>query len=446
MIRERSTRLRSNAAIGAVVLLAVAVTLWSARQAADASFRSLRFVDYAVLAVLFAGIVTLDRLQVTLAQGKFSAAFTVSGTAFIAAGIGYGPIVGVVFAAFATLIGEIAARREPRKLLFNTAQFVCGAGVAGLLYHGLAGDGAGVPLASLRTTVVALIAAAAYLVTNAVLVAMVVGVSIGKSPLTIFLANVPGFFVQNISLFSIGLILTTVRALNPFAVVIVLLSLLGPLVAMRGHRDSVLQIRQTIEALADTVDRRDTSTAQHSERVAQYARLIVEALGTIRVAESEAIGLAARVHDLGKIAIPDAILLKPGRLDDGEFRLMRWHPVAGDEILRRLSIYKDSLGVARHHHERYDGTGYPDGLKGEEIPLGARIVAVADAYDVMTSDRLYARARTMREARAELIACKGTHFDPRVVDAFVAVLDRQHRLAANDIAMPSTASVSSAAG
>ena len=166
---------------------------------------------------------------------------------------------------------------------------------------------------------------------------------------------------------------------------------------MRGYREIQLQIQRTIEALADTVDRRDITTAQHSERVANYTRQIIDELGTIRFAEAEAIILAARVHDLGKIAIPDAVLLKPGKLDEGEYWLMRQHPVAGDDILQKLSIYKDSLGVVRHHHERYDGRGYPDGIKGEEIPFGARIVSVADSYDVMTSDRPYARARTISE-------------------------------------------------
>ncbi|MDQ2784207.1 MAG: HD domain-containing protein, partial [Chloroflexota bacterium] len=153
--------------------------------------------------------------------------------------------------------------------------------------------------------------------------------------------------------------------------------------------------------------------------------------------------LAARVHDLGKIAIPDAVLLKPGKLDEGEYWLMRQHPIAGDDILHDLSIYKDSLGVVRHHHERYDGRGYPDGIKGEEIPFGARIVAVADSYDVMTSDRPYARARTVHEGIEELIACKGTHFDPHVVDAFVRVLGRQQAPAPSAQRVPLPSALSS---
>jgi hypothetical protein len=437
----RDRQRRTSVAVASVVVVAATVVWIAVRQAADISFRALHPVDYVVLAVMFLLVLSLDLVQTTLEQFKFNVVFTVAGTVFFAASISYGAIVGIVLAGVGTLITEVFARREPIKLVFNVAQFVCIAGVAGLLYHALVGNTDRVPLSTVPTLLAGLVAAAAYVLVNAVLFAYVVGISIGKSPITVFMANVPGFLMQNVTLPSIGLLLTTVRDLSPLSLFIVLLPLLGPYVAMRGHRETQSQIRQTIEALADTVDRRDTSTAQHSERVAKYTRQIIDELGTIRFAESEAIILAARVHDLGKIAIPDAVLLKPGRLDEGEYWLMRQHPVAGDDILQQLSIYKDSLGVVRHHHERYDGTGYPDGLKAEEIPLGARIVSVADSYDVMTSDRPYARARSVREAKEELLACKGTHFDPKLVDAFVRVIDREHSPASSDVVMVGAARV-----
>ena len=417
---------RTDAAILAVVILAVIVAIQSLRQAHGAWFRPLTVTDFIVLAVMLALVIVMDLVQIALPQSKFSVSFTVSGTVFFAASIAYGAIVGVILATVGTLVTELFLRKKFRRLLFNVAQFVCAAGTAGLAYHAFVRTNFRAPLASVMTLVAALVAAAMYLLVNAALVSTVVGIDIGKSPLQVFIANIPGILMQNITLFSIGLLLTTVRDLTPLTLFIALLPLLGPYLAMRGHRETLMEIRNTIEALADTVDRRDTSTAQHSERVAKYTQQIIDEIGTIGFAESEAINLAARVHDLGKIAIPDAVLLKPGKLDEGEYWLMRQHPVAGDDILQQLAIYKDSLGVVRHHHERYDGTGYPDGLKGEEIPLGARIVAVADSYDVMTSDRPYARARSVREGIEELIWCKGTHFDPKIVDAFVRVLNREH--------------------
>lgn len=436
----KTTENRTDAAIGCVVALASFITLLAVRQTVQESFRPLTVMDYIVLGMMFALVLSMDLMRTTLTQFKFNAVFTVFGTVSFAASVGYGTLVGIILAFAGTVIAEIVARREFRKLVFNVAQFICAAGVAGLVYHGLVSAQAGVPLTSFHSIVIALIASVCYLTMNAVLFAWIVGTSIGKSPVTVFIGHSSGFLLQNVTLPSIGLLLTTVRDLSPWSLFIVLLPLLGPYVAMRGHRETQIQIQQTIEALADTVDRRDTSTAQHSERVAKYTQQIIEELGTIRFAESEAIILAARVHDLGKIAIPDAVLLKPGKLDDGEYWLMRQHPVAGDDILRQLTIYKDSLGVVRHHHEKYDGSGYPDGLKGDEIPLGARIVAVADSYDVMTSDRPYARARTVREGKEELLRCKGTHFDPQMVDAFVAVLDRLHQPVPTEVRVPASPS------
>jgi len=137
-------------------------------------------------------------------------------------------------------------------------------------------------------------------------------------------------------------------------------------------------------------------------------------------------------HDIGKIAIPDAVLNKPAALDEGEFELIRRHPVIGAEILAPVPFLSAVREVVRHDHERWDGAGYPDGLKGEEIPLGARIVLVVDAYHAMVSDRPYRRAMHEAAARAELLAHAGTQFDPAVVDALLAVLDER----TNTIAAP----------
>ncbi len=439
---KKAEEIRADIAILAVIGLAGIVTALSIRQAQGPWFRPIAPVDSVVLVAMLALVIGMDLVRTTLYQSKFSVSFTVSGTVFVAATIAYGAIVGITLAAIGTAVAEMFLKKPLRKLAFNAAQYVCATGLAGLMYHSIVRTDFRPPLSSAATILVALLSAVTYLFINAGLVSTIVAIDIGKSPIQVFAANIPGLLMQNITLFSIGLLVTTVRDLSPLALFIALLPLVGPYLAMRGHRDTQMEIRKTIEALADTVDRRDTSTAQHSERVAMYTQQIIDELGTIRFAEAEAIILAARVHDLGKIAIPDAVLLKPGRLDEGEYWLMRQHPVAGDDILQQLAIYKDSLGVVRHHHERYDGTGYPDGIKGDEIPLGARIVSVADSYDVMTSDRPYARARSVREAKDELLACKGTHFDPKIVDAFVRVLERQHSPVPADRILAGVAQVS----
>jgi HD-GYP domain-containing protein (c-di-GMP phosphodiesterase class II) len=142
-------------------------------------------------------------------------------------------------------------------------------------------------------------------------------------------------------------------------------------------------------------------------------------------ADVETVGLAAELHDVGKAAIPDAILAKPGPLDDEEWAFMRRHTIIGERIVAAAPSLARTAPLIRASHERVDGGGYPDGLRGSGIPLGARIIAVCDSYDAMTSDRPYRAGMPAAEALAELRRCAGTQFDPAVVDAFATVLDQR---------------------
>ena len=173
--------------------------------------------------------------------------------------------------------------------------------------------------------------------------------------------------------------------------------------------------RDTVTALSRAVDARDPYTAGHSERVAHIASKIANKLG-LNMKEIEQIELAAQFHDIGKIGIPDNILLKPGRLTEVEFAVIKEHPVIGINILGNIEFLKDSLPIIRHHHERYDGSGYPDGTIGQEIPLGSRIISIADTYDAITSDRPYRKGLSHEEAIDEIIKCKGTQLDTEIVE------------------------------
>ena len=176
-----------------------------------------------------------------------------------------------------------------------------------------------------------------------------------------------------------------------------------------------------MESLSATVDARDAYTAGHSRRVQQLALAIGRELG-LSQAELDLLGHAALFHDIGKLAVPDAILLKPAVLTDDEWALMQRHSDEGARIIDRLGFLNDAVPAIRHHHERFDGTGYPDGLKGEEIPLGARIIHVADALDSMLTTRIYRAARPAMEAMDELKGAAGSQFCPRCVDALERVL------------------------
>jgi ribonuclease P protein subunit RPR2 len=180
----------------------------------------------------------------------------------------------------------------------------------------------------------------------------------------------------------------------------------------------------TVRALANAVEARDAYTGQHAERVAAYGLRIARAHG-IRMADEPQVEFAFLLHDVGKVAIPDAILFKPALLDPAERALMERHAHIGWEILRHIDWLGEAKLVVRHHHERWDGTGYPDGLAGEAIPLTARIFAVADALDAVTTDRPYRRGEPFPAARAIIAAGAGTQFDPAAVEALARVEDAE---------------------
>jgi ribonuclease P protein subunit RPR2 len=177
--------------------------------------------------------------------------------------------------------------------------------------------------------------------------------------------------------------------------------------------------QQTAVALADAVDVRDRATGLHAHRVRRYAVGLAEAIDPLLL-EDPSLQYGFLLHDVGKIGIADQILLKPGPLTDAEHELVRLHPAIGAQILQDVALLQGSgLDVVRHHHERWDGAGYPDRLSGEDIPLSARIFAVADTLDAMTSDRPYRRAVRWDDAVDEIVAQSGRQFDPEVVQAFV---------------------------
>ncbi len=185
-------------------------------------------------------------------------------------------------------------------------------------------------------------------------------------------------------------------------------------------------VRGVVAAFSAVVSKIDPHyTHDHVVRSVDYAAKILQKLRQqgVHIGESQEEGLLAGIllHDIGKIFTPKEILYKPGPLTDDEWAIMRRHPVDGAEVLQQIMGLKEMAMNVRHHHERYDGAGYPEGLKGEEIPLGARIAAVVDAFDAMVSDRPYRKAISIEQAVAELKRCRGTQFDPVVVDAVVAL-------------------------
>ena len=179
--------------------------------------------------------------------------------------------------------------------------------------------------------------------------------------------------------------------------------------------------RSTLEALGSAIDTRDLGTQAHSRRVRGYSLIIARTHGLTDEKALRDLEHGVLLHDIGKIGIPDAILLKPGPLTPAEWKIMRTHPEIGRQLVEQIPFLRPAVPIVYHHHERWDGTGYPQRLKGEAIPLSARIFAVADAFDAMTFDRPYSRAIGFEGARDEIQRSAGTHFDPAVVASFMRV-------------------------
>jgi putative nucleotidyltransferase with HDIG domain len=178
----------------------------------------------------------------------------------------------------------------------------------------------------------------------------------------------------------------------------------------------------TVRALSNAVEARDAYTGKHAERVTAYGKEIARLLEP-SLADDPEIEFGFLLHDIGKVAIPDSILYKPGPLTDKERALMAQHPVIGAQIVRGIDFLGEALNVVRSHHERWDGHGYPDELAGEAIPLSARAFAVADVLDALTTDRPYRPASTLRSARELIVAEAGQQFDPEAVEAFSSIPD-----------------------
>ena len=180
-----------------------------------------------------------------------------------------------------------------------------------------------------------------------------------------------------------------------------------------------------VQTLRYTVEAKDTYTRGHSDRVSEYSVLIGEKLG-LPEDQIKTLRIGGLFHDIGKIGIPDSILLKPDKLSDDEYSQIKNHPSIGAHILGSAEIFKDIIPIVKHHHERYDGNGYPSRLKGEEIPYIARIAAVADTFDAMTSRRSYRGPIDIEHVKEEIKRCEGTQFDPQIAEVFLDILNNDY--------------------
>jgi len=219
--------------------------------------------------------------------------------------------------------------------------------------------------------------------------------------------------------YMLGILGTLVARQHAWALALLVVPLVLVYVAFKHLKELQENTRRMLEEMADAIDQRDPYTGGHSRRVTQLCQAILEQL-PLSGPEADLIMAAARVHDIGKFGIPEGILKKPSTLTPDERRLIETHVELGVKLLRGHTDFERGREIVLHHHERWDGTGYPSGLREQEIPLGARVIAVADSFDAMISDRPYRRAFGVEQALRTLQEGRGTQWDPRIVDALIA--------------------------
>jgi len=305
------------------------------------------------------------------------------------------------------------------RVSFNTAQVLISLTAAALVYNLIGGQRP--PFVYLFDYIPPVVAFLVYVFFNLSLVSGVISLSQGKSFPYQLKYNLKKLRTQVFSIWAVSVLIAVVyeSAIWNIILIAIVLSLIHS--SLRSYVELRRQAKNTFEKIMDLLGKRDPYTHEHSESVGDLTEEIAEEM-RINPDRKEDIVSAARVHDIGKLGIPDSILLKKGDLDEDEWETMKEHPVIGANILDGLAIYDDAVDVVRYEHERWDGSGYPEGLEKEEIPLGSRIVAVADVWNALRTKRPYRGPLSLEKAREEIQEMSGVKLDPEAVDALLTVV------------------------
>ncbi|PRY02048.1 HD-GYP domain-containing protein [Allonocardiopsis opalescens] len=382
--------------------------------------------DIDFIAVVSIAILFFIAEEVRTPLGKPAAAISPSLSVALASVVLTGPIG----AALVHVLAALSNRHRPMvKAVFNVAQGALSAYAAGTVYLYLGGE-IGVPdIRSFPWILVPFAAAAVtYALVNGVLVILVIWLTTGVRPFslnTIRWQPLIALELASLGYGMLGLFAAVLWAIvGPFSVVLLLL----PLLIAKWTLDQCLEQQRaydaTVATLCQAVETKDYYTRGHCMRVSQGSVLLAKEIG-MRADRVEAIKMAGMLHDVGKLGVPTRVLQKPGALTEEEYAAIQLHPMRGYDIVREIGFLHEALAGIMHHHERMDGRGYPMGLAGKEIPEFARAIAVADAFDSMTSTRSYRNARSIDEAVAELRRSAGSHFDTAMVDAFIKAIRRE---------------------
>lgn len=321
------------------------------------------------------------------------------------------------------LAGKLTRSNEPEELVFNISQALIQTACAGAILLAFDWEFGAVDFNGGRTPFVLILAALAIYLTNTTLVSIVISLHTGLRPWQLWLhSTTRNDGIEQAGQFSLGILGAIVASAQPWALPL----LCFPAVIIGVSLERQNHLRETtilaVQRLADLIDLRDPYTASHSRRVAGIAREIATKMD-LDPEEIALIERAGQVHDIGKVVIDLGLLSKPGKLSDEEWQIFQQHPRTGVQMLELFPDFSDVVAIVRGHHERLDGAGYPDGLSGSYIPLGARILAVADAFDAMASPRPYRDALPADVVLSELERGRGTQWDAEAVDALLYLIE-----------------------
>lgn len=381
--------------------------------------------DQALQAVILAVMVAGARcFPIHLAPGS---KIVVDTAAIFAAVLLLPPPYALATAGAGIVVGEALRGGHPLQYIFGVAETVVGVAAASLVYYALQPDGFGSgSSASIDLLAISLAALTIY-VTNVVLVDTVVALTIGFGSPAWSIGRHRIDLPQQVALYFLGLFAALTAYHYPLTLPLLLVPAFVVYISLRDGQYLRRGAQQTMESLADIVDLRDHYTYEHSTRVANLARAIAAEMKLLPE-EIESIYMGARIHDVGKIGIKGQILLKEGPLSEADWQEMKTHPEVGAQLVSKFPDYTSAAQLVLAHHERFDGRGYPNRLKGKDIPLGARIISVSDCFDAMTSRRPYRGPLEVERAVAEIQRNSGKQFDPACVEAMLRVLRRQGAL------------------
>jgi len=424
-------RANARAYIYGLCLLALAAIGFYSR---DLAFTS---VEQIISFVLFIALGFLSEIYATWIP-VYGIEMSGSVAIYLASLFILGPSLTVFVALLATLASEIIMRWDHLKrssatfihaVSFNVAQWVVTVAATGgilVLVRRIP-----LTLASIEDCLWALVAFVCYAGINLSLVTGIVSLVERKRFFYSLLTAFKDFLIQYVSLFASALLLAVLYSLSMWHMFLAIVPLMLVHVSFRSYLRLQTEARKTFEKISLLLDERDHYTAVHSTEVADLAVKIAQEMG-LSQGEIEKVDIAARVHDIGKIAVPDSILLKPGPLNAEEWAVMKRHPVISAELIEGLEIYKPVANAVRHEHERWNGSGYPDGLEGDQIPLIARIIAAADIYNALSTDRPYRKAFSHEKTIEMIKEMKSADLDPVVADALLRVLDSLENKSSQD--------------